>query len=236
MKKLLILLFVSISGISVPAQSRTVTNADLEKFRAERQKAEDDYRKNYAQMGFPSPEELEKINAQKRLELEQAASRIRQQKSFSDGSIRERADMIRSQIASVESQIEFLRRYGGYNSNQTVYAGFGSYGYQNRRRPFQPPTQLPPNFQTVQDISKMYPNSIDVYNRSIGNYAFLNQRPRFGRFYQSGYFLPLVVGNRNYAPGETSSQLIYLGQVRAGLYAQWRLIEEEARRAGIRID
>ncbi len=46
------------------AQTRTVTNADLEKFREKRLDAEKDLRENYAKLGFPSPEELEKQNAQ----------------------------------------------------------------------------------------------------------------------------------------------------------------------------
>ncbi len=50
------------------AQTRTVTNADLEKFKAKRIAAEKDLRENYARLGFPSPEELEKQNAQSQKE------------------------------------------------------------------------------------------------------------------------------------------------------------------------
>jgi hypothetical protein len=92
---------------------------------------------------------------------------------------------------------------------------------------------MPTNLQTVNDISRMYPNSTDVYNRSIGNYSFQNQRPR-GGYYGDGYLVPVVVsvGNSN----DVETQLIYLAQLRAGLMTEWRSLEEDARRAEIRID
>jgi len=49
---------------SASAQTKTVTNKDLEKFKTKRIAAEKELRENYAQLGFPSPEELEKQNVQ----------------------------------------------------------------------------------------------------------------------------------------------------------------------------
>lgn len=46
------------AGIAVSAQTKTVTNLDLEKYKTARLLAEKDLRENYAKMGFPSPEEL----------------------------------------------------------------------------------------------------------------------------------------------------------------------------------
>lgn len=45
------------------AQTMTVTNADLEKFKTSRIQAEKDLRENYAKLGFPLPEEMAKQNA-----------------------------------------------------------------------------------------------------------------------------------------------------------------------------
>lgn len=56
-------LIFSVSSLAV-AQTKTVTNKDLEKFRQKRFQAEREYRENYKKLGFPSPEELE----QKRIE------------------------------------------------------------------------------------------------------------------------------------------------------------------------
>jgi hypothetical protein len=66
--------------VVVPAFSqrakRTVTNQDLEKYRQQRLKAERDYAENYAKMGFPSPEELQKQIEKSRVEREALAARL----------------------------------------------------------------------------------------------------------------------------------------------------------------
>lgn len=48
----------------VSGQARTVTNQDLEKYRDQRVKAEADLRENYARLGFASPEERARRNAE----------------------------------------------------------------------------------------------------------------------------------------------------------------------------
>ncbi len=58
------------------AQTRSVTNAELEKFRQRRLQAEKDYRENYAKMGFPSPEELDRQNEKSRVEREALSARL----------------------------------------------------------------------------------------------------------------------------------------------------------------
>lgn len=54
---LFLLSVVVFSGLSVAAQ-RSVTNADLERYRQERMRAEADLRADYARRGLPSPEEM----------------------------------------------------------------------------------------------------------------------------------------------------------------------------------
>ncbi len=51
---------------SSAAQTKSVTNRDLEKFRQKRLQTEREYRENYSRLGFPSPEELEKQNVESR--------------------------------------------------------------------------------------------------------------------------------------------------------------------------
>ncbi len=234
MKYLILILALSMTAA---AQTRTVTNSDLEKFKQERLKADDDYRRNYASRGLPSPEEIERINDQKRRELSELASELREERQASEYGIRERAELVRSQLASIDSQIAYLRGIRRSNFSQPVaywsfaYSGLGYRGpiYGRTRSNTQP---LPPNLQTVTDISRMYPNSQDVYNRAVGNYSFMRQRPRGGNF-GNGYLSPVIGVAGSY--DEISSQIIYLEQVRAGLSAEWRIVEEDARRAGIRL-
>ncbi len=61
MKKLMFAFFAAtLMAVSVDAQTDAVTNRDLEKYQAERLKAEADLRENYKRLGFPSPEELKR--------------------------------------------------------------------------------------------------------------------------------------------------------------------------------
>ena len=62
------------------AQTKTVTNADLEKFRQKRLKAEKNLRENYAQMGFPSPEELRRQNEVSQRELGELSNTLREKR------------------------------------------------------------------------------------------------------------------------------------------------------------
>ncbi|HMQ02329.1 MAG TPA: hypothetical protein PKD26_00235 [Pyrinomonadaceae bacterium] len=80
--------------------ARTITNADLEKFRLERLKAEKEYRENYERLGFPSPEELQRQIERGRIEREAlsarlAAERIRQEQADAE---RARQEIIASPV------------------------------------------------------------------------------------------------------------------------------------------
>ncbi len=72
----LVLIF-SVAAIPALAQSKVVTNDDLEKYRDARVRAETDLKENYAKLGFPSPEELEQRRQQSAQETAEYAERIR---------------------------------------------------------------------------------------------------------------------------------------------------------------
>lgn len=74
-----------------PAQTRTVTNTDLEKYKQARVKAETDLRVNYARLGFASPEERARRDAQAAKEREELAARLQR-----DALMRERLDAERA--------------------------------------------------------------------------------------------------------------------------------------------
>ncbi len=72
-----LLLFMGVMAV-IPAfsQARTVTNADLEKYRHARLEAEKDYNRNYAKYGFPSPEELQKQLDKNKTERDALSARL----------------------------------------------------------------------------------------------------------------------------------------------------------------
>lgn len=245
MKKLFIVILSLMTAISAFAQTKTVTNADLEKFRQQRVESEKNLRENYAKMGFPSPEELEKQNEQRRAELEEYSAQLSRQKLQTQNGFLTQANVLRSQIASIDAQINYLRGQNNNYSNQSfVYSyGYAPYGYQINRSVLPQIQQLPPNMRTVQEYANMYPSSQSIYNQSIGNVRIGGNvgNVRIGinnnrGYYRGGYIAPIIVGGNNYVQNEANGQLTYLEQIRAGLLAQWRILEDQARQAGVRID
>ena len=120
--KILFLLCLSILAVAPTfAQTKAVTNEDLEKFRQKRLRAEKDYRENYAKMGFPSPEELERQNEKSRVEREELSARLTAERLQ-----REKAEAERAEIARYNEQIR------SFNSdNPVVNDSAFHYGYSN---------------------------------------------------------------------------------------------------------
>lgn len=123
-KRLLFILsiIIGISGFSF-AQTKTVTNMDLEKFRQKRLQAEQDYRENYERLGFPSPEELDRRREQDRQELSQLSERLTNERMQRDAMQRE--DEYR------KAQLEIMRYNSGAYSNQGAIYGNGFYPFTN---------------------------------------------------------------------------------------------------------
>lgn len=78
--KMRCLFFVLLSVIGVSAQSRTITNVDLEPYRAKRLAAERELRENYSKLGFPSPIEFERRNLESARQLSELSSRLRNER------------------------------------------------------------------------------------------------------------------------------------------------------------
>ncbi len=79
MKQRSLFIFCLIVGLAgfADSQTKAVTNSDLEKYRQERLKGEREYRENYARLGLPSPEELERRREQSRIEAAQLSAKLR---------------------------------------------------------------------------------------------------------------------------------------------------------------
>lgn len=130
---LFFVVFLSISAGLAIGQTRTVTNADLEKFRQERLKAEKDYRENYAKWGFPSPEELRRRQEQSAKEMSELAERLRAEERE-----RQRLEAERRQQAAQYNYLRLLnapvQRYASpYFYSYPIYGTFYSRGTRGRR-------------------------------------------------------------------------------------------------------
>jgi hypothetical protein len=127
---LFFVVFLSVAAGSVIAQTRTVTNADLEKFRQERLKAEKDYRENYARLGFPSPEELQRRSEQSSKETSELAAKFRAEER------QQRLDAERNRQAARYGNVLLLNTpRPGYSSPYfyPIYGNFYSRGARGRR-------------------------------------------------------------------------------------------------------
>lgn len=237
-----VLIFSLLLTVSAAAQTRTITNFDLEKYKTEREAADKQLREIYKQRGLGTPEDVARERAErlKRYEAEYEASR--QQRLASENDILTEAYNLRLQIADVDAQIAYLQNSGtSYRGGAVVGFGYTSYGTYGPRRIYdarrQSPelrriAQLPPNMRTVQETATMYPSSQSIFQQATQGVRVAPSAPLGG--YRGGYSpyyaAPVVVAQTN------SGQLNYLLQQRAGLYARWRILEETARRAGVRLE
>lgn len=272
-KRLLFILCLSFIAVGTSfAQTRTVTNRDLEKFRQKRVEAERDYRENYEKLGFPSPEELERRREQSGYEAEETLLRQREQRLETQGDFRAQARALSAEIASVEAQINYVNSLFPANQAPTDYftGGIAPFGYNRSGRSnsiwrgdatgrvffgngavYTPnPRSAFGNFQrAATPFGNNYRQSRALGTRggigvSIGN-GNVNLRGRLGSGYNRGYrrnnqifgyYAPVVVDKYDYTQDELVVQLRSLHQVRAGLYAEWRLLQEEAHRAGFKLN
>ncbi|MGI8556207.1 MAG: hypothetical protein ACR2LT_07620 [Pyrinomonadaceae bacterium] len=179
-KQILLILSLSlgISGLTFAQATRTITNADLEKFRQKREQAERDYNENYQRLGMPSPEELKEREAFREAQLAEDADRARilEQQEYDlqlrANELRMRQDLTDAQIDYIRSQIGnayyqspvFL---GGQVSTPYGYGGGylnGNYGWRGYRQ-YAP---LPPNVQIVRNAANSFPTANDIRNQIYG--------------------------------------------------------------------
>ena len=221
-----VLIFAAV-GLAV-SQTKTVTNSDLEQFRQKRLEAERDYRENYEKLGFPSPEELERQNAESRRRLSELARRIEAENARNENYYKSRANDLLTEIAAVDAQIAYLRGEINRlpNRNYIYSYGYAPYFYRGRQTadPFY--IQPLPNLANNQILINQYP------------YRNTRRAPIYKKrhYYSHGYIAPAIIDDNSNERGDVVSQLRYLEQRRAGLIAEWRILEEEAHKAGVKIN
>ena len=139
MKKRLwfILIFSIVAAVSVSAQTRTVTNDDLEKYRQKRVAAQRDLRENYERLGFPSPAEIDRQIEQSRVERSELAARLQ-----AENLEREQLNIERQRVENEARSRNFQtqnQNYSArdddnfYNSAPNGFFSFPNFGFPNRR-------------------------------------------------------------------------------------------------------
>ena len=137
-------IFAILLGVVVlsNAQAPTVTNADLEKYRAKRVAAEEELKQKYAEMGFPGPAEIERQRNRDywdKIELGEKlqAQRHELEKLAAERAERERLVRIAAE-ASIAAAAAQQREVVVERQDNTGYL-YGYYVYGNRRIPWRSP-------------------------------------------------------------------------------------------------
>jgi len=115
------LVCLGLAGV-VSAQTRTVTNMDLEKYRQQRIQADRDYQENYERLGMPSPEEIDRRMEEKHAAMEQLSDKFRTERLESEriAAEQQQAAAVISAGTSVDSNYYVPQNDGWYYST-----GFG---------------------------------------------------------------------------------------------------------------
>lgn len=110
---LLLVFIISAASAATFGQERTVTNADLAKYRDARVKSEEELRCDYARLGFSSPEEYERRLRESRDETAAISEKLRNERIAQE--------QIEAQRRASEALSLSLRR----SAEQQIYVGGG---------------------------------------------------------------------------------------------------------------
>lgn len=259
MKKVLAFLLASLCFSSIAtAQTKTITNADLEKYRRERLKNDPDDERERERLGLPSREAEKQAREQRAAELSEIAAKIRERQAEAEEYWQSQAFELRSEIAAAEGEINYVRaRIGEIPPPQTYYAvGYNPYfysptccGYYNVRsasKKVQIGGGIAFGKRPQVAISGNYSHNafkqssgITINQNPVVKNSFIGKTPiyrrRFG--YNGVLVVPFTLPTyENLTREELLARLRALEQTRAGLYARFSVLEDEARKAGVKID
>jgi hypothetical protein len=235
-----------------PQARRTLTNKDLEKSQRAREQSEAAYERRLKELGLPSLDEVRRRNA---VEAERAREQLQQserEEAQAEGYWRARASALRAEIVSLDAEINYLR---GRLAEEADYINVPFTSVTTVV-----PSYLSRPFVTFpHPVLTGNPGFIHAANQGLHATARLgfgggSSRSQFLLRARTGVPLvapPVIIGNSvfvsplstysvgpfpYYQPSYERAALIArlreIEAARAGLHARWRLLEDEARRAG----
>ena len=213
-------------------QRVSITNANLERWRLQRLESEKVYEQRRRSLGLPSMEELRRKQEEEAAEtLEVIRPHIAAEQNR-EAYWRGRANELRGEVVAVEAQINYLQSRLGSLSNSSIGVPAGSIG------PFIGWGHSRGFHRTRPQLSGRFGFGRGTWGGRVvlnpGRRAVFGNRGRFG----SPGFVPFQSGwssqsyENSYERDTLVQQLDELVGARAGFLARWRLLEEEARRAG----
>ncbi|MEP6924016.1 MAG: hypothetical protein ABI954_06105 [Pyrinomonadaceae bacterium] len=266
-KIFLCLSLISLFSVGVLAQNKkVVTNVDLEKYRQQRIQANADYERKVQEGTLPSKAELEKREQERQKFISEFSQKATAARNEAENYWQAQAYQLRTEIAAVEAEANYVRARVVDIPQQQVYYSIGSlpYGYGrggygggigNGRFPANGTSNTQINYGQIGgrlDVRSGGPLKIRVggtYGLSsiqqssrFGATGILtrpNTSLTFGGFpYQAG----ILAAPYNFQTSDslTREELIVrlqlLEQQRAGLYARFEALQDEAQQQGVNIN
>jgi hypothetical protein len=241
---------------------RTLTNKDLEASQRARQQSEAAYERRRIELGLPSLDEVRRRNAAEAERAREQLQQSARDEEQAEGYWRERANALRSEMVALDAEINYLRAQLAAESDfiptpyTSVTTVVPSFPFGRQRQPF--PRSFPQPFP--QPVLTGNPGFIHATTPGLqiaGRIGFGGGQSRSRVFFNGGAGVPLVappviVGSTvfgsplatystgplpyDYYPSYERAAIIArlreIEATRAGLQARWRLLEDEARRAG----
>lgn len=229
------------------ASRRELTKQDIDAARRARELSNQEYERRRLELGLPSLEESQRRTAEETRRLSEVARQSQMEEAQAEHYWRARATQLRTEIATLNAQINYVRaRLAEIPESPAP----GAYGFITGVAPFYPRRHPFTRFPDVTGNPGFMRGNI-TGARVSGHITFgggtrgliqLNGRNAPRAFARRGQITPGIIApyvglpyaNYDYA-GERSSLISSLHELeaaRAGSQARWRLLEEEARRAG----
>ncbi len=227
---------------------RTITNRDLENFRLARIESERAYELRRKELGLPAVEETRRRVA---LDGDASLERLRQlgyQKQATEDYWRNRASLLRAELAATNARIDFLRGRldvlplpfsSGAFVNGFPFATFGGLTWGQG---LQTNALARPKFLVAPAAGSQFAARVGFGNRLGTRQTLVNPAPfrRVRNFdrpltpFPAAGILSLPFQSDAFALQSSAliTQLDEMLAYRAGLEARWRSLEEDARRAG----
>ena len=230
--------------------THTITNRDLESSSRRRQESELAYERRRKELGLPSvAESRRKAEAESALigtELQQTGAA----ETELEGYWRARASALRTEIATVDAELNYVRRQldealfpstnGSFTTlvNVVPFPSFGQFG----RGPFARPVSPRPGIFVAPQGGTQRGGRFALRGGSARGQVFPNPSgfhrvrplasPLLAPPNLTVFDSPGFATDYAYERSELVTQLNQLAATRAGLSARWRALEDEARRAG----